>query len=195
MAQSLEQAASKGTANTALGIGIGALGLELLRGGFGNIFGRGLLGGRGEEGRGEYRGGCGERGYDHYGCDCNQIHRLPAAWEVEFKEQRDVLALTCKDYDLAIAGMKARFEDREEQTCENTRLQKEIDGLRCHISVIEATRPYQDKIIQMEIANARKDAHCELMWQTRNMITGQTVLPDTPTVTGIPSIAQTGCGC
>lgn len=58
MAQSLEQAASKGTAGTALGIGIGALGLELLRGGFGGLFGRGLLGREGEGYGYEHGHGC-----------------------------------------------------------------------------------------------------------------------------------------
>jgi len=184
MAQSLEQAASKGTANTALGIGIGALGLELLRGGFGGLFGRGYFNG--------HEGGCSEH-HNHCGCSCEQIHRLPAAWEVEMKEQRDVLALTCKDYEIEISGMRGRFEDYKTQDCVNHKLQKEIDDLKSHISVIEATRPYQDKIIQMEIANARKDAKCELMWHTRYMINGEVVLPDTPTVTGIPSIPQP-CG-
>ena len=80
MAQSLENAASKGVAGTALGIGIGALGLQLLRGGFGGVFGRGLLGEGGCGCHGGFHGGhTGFHGGFDGGYSCEQLHRLPAA--------------------------------------------------------------------------------------------------------------------
>ena len=63
------QYASKGVAGTALGIGIGALGLEVLRGGIGNILGNGN------------------------GCGCNEDHHVN---RYEFGLQQEIAARDSK---------------------------------------------------------------------------------------------------
>lgn len=69
----------------------------------------------------------------------------------------------------------------------------EINSLKSELAVMKATRPYQDKIIQMSIDNASQVADFNLYRRTCRMIQGELVLPSTPTVTGYPS--QPYCSC
>ena len=73
-------------------------------------------------------------------------------------------------------------------------LRQEINDLKCRVAVNEAVRPYQDKLIQCEIADARKDACYNLDRRTCRMIEGQVVLPSTPAVTGFGSYNTCRCG-
>lgn len=212
MAQSLEKAASKNTANTALGLAIGALGVEFLRGGFGGcgLFGRGLFGGPcGGDGYGDgYGRGYGYDGYGKgYEGHCGGCCGCPSPFQVYAKECCDVERLICQDYNGVIMGLNNRFCDRQYTDCgffnlekqilcdklvaqeKDCRLQNEITALKGHVATLEAVRPYQDKIIQLEICDARKDAHNELKERTCKMIQGELVLPSTPTVTGFPSFS------
>lgn len=69
----------------------------------------------------------------------------------------------------------------------------QINDLKSEIAVMKATRPYQDKIIQMCIDNAAQVADFNLYRRTYRMITGELVLPSTPTVTGYPSYNVCSC--
>lgn len=168
MARTLEEAAQKGTANAALGLAIGALGLEFLGGGMGrkglNLFG----------------GNC--------GCEETSCGRTaPTAWEVSQKECADTLALQAGIYEMVIKGQQARFEDRTYVDHNFYQVGQAIARTNARIDIIEAKMPLEAKIVSMEIAEAKNQTRCELAWRTRNMISGEVVLPTTPTVTGIPS--------
>ena len=63
----------------------------------------------------------------------------------------------------------------------------EISSLKTELAVMKATRPYQDKIIQLAIDNAAQVADFNLARRTCRMISGEVVLPSTPTVTGYAS--------
>jgi len=55
------------------------------------------------------------------------------------------------------------------------------------VAVLEATRPYQDRLLQCEIDRAFNAAVCYTDKKTAYSIKGQVVLPSTPTVTGYGS--------
>lgn len=73
-------------------------------------------------------------------------------------------------------------------------LSEEIGALRTEVAVLKATRPYQDKIIQMQIENAAQVADFNLAHRTCRMIQGEVVLPNTPVVTGFGSYRSCCCG-
>ena len=73
----------------------------------------------------------------------------------------------------------------------NERYADKFNALDKKVAVLEAIRPYQDRLIQSEIdrAYAASINHCDRL-DCRN-IKGVVTLPSTPTVTGYPS----SCGC
>lgn len=179
--------AKKGVANTALGLSIGALGWLLLGGG--NFLG----------------------GANNNAC----VNNGPTAFQAWTKECEDNVALTSAIYQGRITQMNERFDDRQTINQEMFGLYKsQIDGdfslykgqrdgfdvlankiseLEKQVAVGNAIRPYQDKLIMCEIADSRKDARYDLDRRTCRMITGELVLPSTPTVTGFPSYNTCGC--
>lgn len=180
--------ASKGVAGTALGLGIAgtALGLGLFNG-------CGLFGNR---------NACANNG-------------SPTSFEAWSKGCDDAVALTSAIYQGRITELQERFADRQVINQEmfglyksqidadfglykNQRdnfdvLQKEISDLKAHVAVTDNIRPYQDKIIEMSIMDARKDAAYNLEREMCRVIKGEVVLPQVPTVTGFPSYSCCGC--
>lgn len=73
----------------------------------------------------------------------------------------------------------------------NERYADKFNALDKKVAVLEAIRPYQDRLIQREIDRAYVASinHCDRL-DCRN-IKGVVTLPSTPTVTGYPS----SCGC
>lgn len=73
----------------------------------------------------------------------------------------------------------------------NERYADKFNALDKKVAVLEAIRPYQDRLIQSEIDRAYVASinHCDRL-DCRN-IKGVVTLPSTPTVTGYPS----SCGC
>lgn len=69
----------------------------------------------------------------------------------------------------------------------------QISDMKAELAVLKATRPYQDKLIQCAIDNVAQVADFNLWRRTCRMITGQVVLPSTPTVTGYGSYNNCGC--
>lgn len=177
--------ASKGVAGTALGLGIAGTALWLL----GNN-GRGLFGG---------------------GSDVNVPNGVtaPTAYQVERKECDDVVNLTNAFWQARVTQMNERFADRQTINAEMFGLYKsqidadfllykgnrdsydclksQIDELKTQVAVGAAVRPYQDKLIQCEIDRAFTAGINYTDRKTCRMITGELVLPDSPTVTGYPS--------
>lgn len=62
-----------------------------------------------------------------------------------------------------------------------------VGELEKQVAVLIATRPYQDALIQSDIRRVAEHADFNLFRCTCRMITGELVLPNTPTVTGYPS--------
>lgn len=58
---------------------------------------------------------------------------------------------------------------------------------------IPATRPYQDALIQCDIRRVAEHADFNLWRRTCRMISGEVVLPNTPTVTGYASYNPCDC--
>lgn len=181
--------AKKGVGNTALGLSIGALGLMLLNGGLGFNWG-----------------------------NCNNAissNIAPSAFQTWQKECEDNVALTSAIYQGRITELNERFADRQTINQEMFGLYKsqidadfmlykgqrdnydvlanKISELEKQVAIGNAVRPYQDKLIMCEINDARKDAQYSLDRRTCRMISGELVLPSTPTVTGYPSYNPCSC--
>lgn len=187
--------ASRAVGNTALGLSIGALGLQLLGSGrlFNPLFGNATTG------------------------------EVAIANDVQYNERKgcqDVLDLTNFIWKQTVDAQAARFADREQLNSEffglykSTRdgfdaivakhnedafglyknqrdnfdiLNAKITALETQVAVNAAIRPYQDKLIQCEIEKAYTAGINYTDKKTCRMITGQVVLPSTPTVTGYGS--------
>lgn len=204
--------ASKGVANTALGLGIAGLAVAL---GNGGLFGRGgLFGGLGW--------GNGVTAGEGAAIASNAVNEK---W-LERKECADYLAITEKYYQGQLAQQEERFNDRQTIDKEffdlysamrngfdsitakhnedsfnlykysrdsKDELMNEIGALRTELAVIKAVRPYQDALIQCDIRRTAEHANFNLWQRTCRMIQGELVLPNNPTVTGYPSYNPCSC--
>ena len=65
--------------------------------------------------------------------------------------------------------------------------------LKSEVAVLKAIRPYQDALIQCDIRRVAENADFNLWRRTCRMISGEVVLPNTPTVTGYASYNPCGC--
>jgi hypothetical protein len=66
-------------------------------------------------------------------------------------------------------------------------LAKKISEVDKKVDMMAAIRPYQDALINAKIDNVAEHANFNLEKRTCKMITGQLVLPSTPTITGYGS--------
>lgn len=66
-------------------------------------------------------------------------------------------------------------------------IKAELSALKAEVAKNSAVRPYQDKLIQCEIEKAYSAAINYIDRKTCKMITGVTVIPSTPTITGYGS--------
>lgn len=62
-----------------------------------------------------------------------------------------------------------------------------INDVEKKVDIMQAVRPYQDALINAKIDNVALVGDFNLARRTCRMITGELVLPSTPTVTGYPS--------
>ena len=69
----------------------------------------------------------------------------------------------------------------------------QIGELKTELAVLKATRPYQDALIQCDIRRVAEHADFNLWRRTCRMISGEVVLPNTPTVTGYASYNPCAC--
>ena len=72
-------------------------------------------------------------------------------------------------------------------------LTKRIDEVDKKVDVMAAIRPYQDALINSKIDNVAMIADFNLARRTCRMISGEVVLPSTPTVTGYASYSPCQC--
>lgn len=199
--------ASKSLAGTALGFGIGGAALWLLNGGLGNC---GLFGGGCHRGYSNADGALAV-GEASLASQIQYVERKECAdhvqfvndmWQTSYNQQNQRFAdrqtineemfgiykstrdgfdvLTAKHNQDAFDLYKYSRDSKDE-------LSNEIGALRTELAVLKATRPYQDALIQCDIRRTAEHADFNLWRRTCRMITGELVLPNTPTVTGYPS--------
>lgn len=97
------------------------------------------------------------------------------------------------DFGLYKSQVDADFGLYKNQRDQFDVLKAQIDELRCQVAVGSAIRPYQDKLLQCEIEKAFTASVNYTDRRTCRMITGELVLPNTPTVTGYPSYNPCSC--
>lgn len=131
----------------------------------------------------------------------------------ERKEQADYVELTKQYYEGQIATQKAidknffdlykmnvdtswglyknhvndSFALYKGQRDDKDALIAKINDVEKKVDVMAAVRPYQDALINAKIDNVALVGDFNLARRTCRMITGELVLPSTPTVTGYPS--------
>lgn len=122
----------------------------------------------------------------------------PTAWEAWQKECSDNLALTNamwsgrerinqEMFGLYKSQIDADFSLYKGQRDNFDVLYNKIADLEKEVAVNTAIRPYQDRIINLSIDDARKDAKYDLATAMCRCIKGEVVLPNTPVVTGFGS--------
>lgn len=154
MATTIENAASKGVANTALGLSIGALGVELLNGGLQKLFSGFTNNGNNNANGNNNGGGChvGEYGGMGAGYVQYQLDNLAS------KLCSDGIALTRSIYDTRLVDIEEKYAMREKDVAEKFSLykystdgmavlQNEISGLKTKMAVMEAIQPYKDQLV------------------------------------------------
>lgn len=195
--------ASKGVAGAALGLGIAGTALWLLNGvgNGGSLFGK--LTGSQPVVTDPVSAGTTIMGLINSRKECSDVLALTnKIWEGAYAAQvnrfNDRQVLNREFFDLYNYTNKG-FADAESKRVadafalyKNARDSKdevlgEISSLKTELAVMKATRPYQDKIIQLSIDNVAQVADFNLARRTCRMISGEVVLPSTPTVTGYPS--------
>ena len=120
----------------------------------------------------------------------------------ERKEQEDYIALTKQYYESVIANqanVNQKFFDLYKMNVDNSfglykgqrdskdELISKINEVDKKVDMIAAIRPYQDALINCKIDNVALVGDFNLARRTCRMITGELVLPSTPTVTGYAS--------
>lgn len=130
-------------------------------------------------------------------------------------EKEDKCELINGMWILAFNGQTARFNDRQTINPEMFGLYKSqvdadfalyksqrdgfdvtnarVSELEKEVAVLRATRPYQDALIQAAITRVAEQADFNLFRRTCRMITGEVVLPNTPTVTSYSSYDPCAC--
>lgn len=107
---------------------------------------------------------------------CNDRHQIEAEMFGLYKSQIDA------DFGL----YKSQRDGFDVTNARVNELEKEV-------AVLRATRPYQDALIQAAITQVAEQADFNLFRRTCRMITGEVVLPNTPTVTGYPAYNPYSC--
>jgi hypothetical protein len=120
----------------------------------------------------------------------------------ERKEQEDFVALTKQYYEGVIgtqASINQKFFDLYKMNVDNSfglykgqrdskdELVAKINEVDKKVDMMAAVRPYQDALINAKIENVALVGDFNLARRTCKMITGELVLPSTPTVTGYAS--------
>lgn len=120
----------------------------------------------------------------------------------ERKEQQDYIELTKQYYEAQISGQKDLNEkffslykfnvDNSFALYKGQRDNKDalidrINDVDKKVDMMAAIRPYQDALINAKIDNVALVADFNLARRTCKMISGEVVLPSTPTVTGYAS--------
>lgn len=131
-----------------------------------------------------------------WGLKVNGMEQARAARELDVAEKFSMY----KGYTEGIFGLYKKQNDdafglykagRDQFDVTNAR----ISELSQKVAVMEAVRPYQDKLLQCEIGSAYNAAVNYTDKKTCRCIYGEVVLPNTPTVTGFEGANPFGCNC
>lgn len=140
-------------------------------------------------------GGGSAQTYQSCGCPTGDLYN-------ERKEQEDYVALTKQYYEGVIgtqASINQKFFDLYKMNVDNSfglykgqrdtkdELVAKINEVDKKVDMMAAVRPYQDALINSKIDNVALVGDFNLARRTCRMITGELVLPSTPTVTGYAS--------
>lgn len=154
------------------------------------------------------------------GGGCNECPGIPhGELYNERKEQADFVELTKQYYEAQIAtnekidknffdlykmNVDTSFGLYKNHVDDSFRLYKgqrdnkdellaKIFDVEKKVDMMSAIRPYQDALINAKIDNVALVGDFNLARRTCRMITGELVLPSTPTVTGYPSYSACNC--
>ena len=129
--------------------------------------------------------------YDHRNTDINEKFGLyKSQIDADFglyKSQRDADDAITAKFNADVFGLYKSQRDNYDA------LKAELDEVKQSVAINAAIRPYQDKLIQCEIDKAFTAGINYTDRKTCRMISGEVVLPNTPTVTGYAS--YTPCFC
>jgi len=104
-----------------------------------------------------------------------------------YKSQRDANDFTNNRITNEIFSLYKETRDKDDE------IRKELCDLKAQVAINSAIRPYQDKLIQCDINNALGTSLNYTDKKTCNVLYGQVVLPNTPTVTGFAGANRCGC--
>ena len=114
---------------------------------------------------------------------------IPVAVAAGILINNTLAILDAKDVILDLADFGLYKSQRDGFDVTNAR----VSELEKEVAVLRATRPYQDALIQAAITRVAEQADFNLFRRTCRMITGEVVLPNTPTVTGYPAYNPYSC--
>lgn len=197
--------ASKGVAGTALGLGIAGTALALFNGGFGN----GLFGCRNNAADAAIAASTidNERYLERKQC-ADQVQFVNDMWRTSYNQQKQrfedrqtinqemfgIYSAMRNGFDLINANANKNAFDLYKYSRDNKdELVGQIGELKSEVAVLKAIRPYQDALIQCDIRRVAENADFNLWRRTCRIISGEVVLPNTPTVTGYASYNPCGC--
>lgn len=104
-----------------------------------------------------------------------------------YKSNRDAIDLLGAKQNRDAFGLYKSQRDADDD------IRKELSDLKAQVAINAAVRPYQDKLIQCEIDKAFTAGINYTDKKTCNVLYGQVVLPNDPTVTGFVGANQCGC--
>lgn len=127
-----------------------------------------------------------------WGLKVNTQNQMYAHRETDVREKHELWRSQIDaDFGLYKSQIEADFglykNQRDMFDALNEKYGNKFNELDKKVAVLEATRPYQDKLIQREIERAFTASINYTDRKTCNVIRGQLVLPSTPTVTGYGS--------
>lgn len=128
------------------------------------------------------------------------MQSMAGAREVDVQEKFGLYKATRDLYDVQTDKMNAMGfglykGQRDLYDTLNERYAEKFNALDKKVAVLEATRPYQDKLIQCEIERAFGAAVNYTDKKTCRAIYGVVGLPSTPTVTVLQGANPFGCNC
>lgn len=191
-----------GKINSALSLGIigtSLAGLMALNGKNGGILSNLLGGGCGCQQQNDC--GCGGNANTKYVMDAEELY-------LERQASADKLAATNRYYQGVIdfnksltdsffaayeRDVKNSFDLYKLSRDQKDELSQKIDAVDKKVDIMAAIRPYQDALINAKIDTNALVADFNLSRRTCRMITGELVLPSTPTVTGYASYNPCNC--
>ena len=175
--------ASNAKANAGLTLGIigtSLAGLTIL-GNMSNGGGGGLLGNL----FGGGNGNCGGCGNPKVTLDAEELY-------LERQASANYLETT-KQYYQGVIDFNKSFDLYKLSRDQKDELNAKIDAVDKKVDVMAAIRPYQDALINAKIDQNALVSDFNLYRRTCRMISGELVLPSTPTVTGYPSYSPFSC--